>query len=96
MGALDIGGLTGLVSAAEQDDNGFPVLAVVYAIASADMDAQFTDTRADGLYITKVAGLHLPQANPDAGLSYFIAQGIQPFGERLAAISVLVSEQFYH
>jgi hypothetical protein len=93
---LDIGGLTGLVSAAEQDDDGFPVLAVAYAIASADMDAQFTDTRADGLYITKVACLRLPQANPDAGLGHPVAQGIQPFRKRLAAVIVLVSEQFYH
>jgi len=37
LGALDIGGLTGLVSAAGQDDNGFPVLAVGYAIASVDL-----------------------------------------------------------
>jgi hypothetical protein len=34
----------------------------------------------------------LSQANPDAGLGYFIAQGVQPLGKRFFAVIALISQ----
>jgi len=60
------------------------------------MDAKLAHAIADGFSIAEVARLRLPQANPDAGLGNFIAQVIQPFRERFAAIITLIPQQFYH
>jgi hypothetical protein len=56
------------------------------------MDAQFAHTIAHGFDIAKVARLHLSQANSDAGLGYFIAQGVQPLGKRFFAVIALISQ----
>lgn len=64
----------------------------VHAIAGPHMDAQFAHTIAHGFDIAKVARLHLSQANSDAGLSYFIAQGVQPLGKRFFAVIALISQ----
>lgn len=50
--------------------------AIVHPIAGAHMDAELAHA-INGFNIAKVTHLCLPQAYPDAGLRYFIAQGVR-------------------
>ena len=60
------------------------------------MDSQFADAFSNGLAVAEVAGLHLPQADPDARLRKFVAQAVEPIGKRLASIFPAVTKKFDH
>jgi hypothetical protein len=60
------------------------------------VNAQLDDAAPNWFAVAKIAGLHLPQANSDASLGCFVAQGVQPFRKRFAAIVPLVTKDFDH
>ena len=73
--------MTAFVAAAQQEHYSFAMPGAVHAVFGTDMHAQFDHAFTDRLTITKVARLHLTQANANACLSYFVADGIKPFGK---------------
>lgn len=73
-----------------------PVTAAIYAVSSADMNAQLDDALADRIAIAEVACLSLPQTDANAGLGDLISYGVQPFSEWFVPVFALISEEFDH
>ena len=79
-----------LVSAAEQNDRDLTVSSKIDAISRADVNPQLGHSIANRLGIPEIAGLQPQQANTDTGLGGLVAQSLEPFSKRLAAILSLV------
>jgi len=78
-GPDNIGLLGGLVAAAEQDNDFFPGVLVINAVAGAVMDAQFGDALAYRLNITGVAGSKAVNPLMDTGYGAIISKFFEPF-----------------
>lgn len=66
--------------------------AAIHPIAGANVYAQLDYPFSDRLAITKVAGLHLPQANADASLRHPVAKTVKPLRERFAPVVALLAK----
>jgi len=58
------------------------------------VDAQFDHAFADRLAIAEIAGLNGAQAFANPCLDDLVADGVQPFGERLPTVVALIAKQF--
>ena len=63
-------------------------------ISGADMDAQLTDTFANRFVVAEVPSFDLAQANANSRLRHLVANGIEPFRERLVTIFASIAENF--
>lgn len=70
--------------------------AEVDPIAGAHMLSQLQNAIADRFTVAEQARLKSSQANANPGLDLLVPNRSKPFGERLAAIFSLISENFEH